>query len=101
VCIEQGCLAGKKIVTVALGQNHTLAVSSDGEIFSWGTSSHGQLGYSLPRPASKEEEPICATPRQIFGPLKRETIIGVAASAIHSVAYTSTSLFCWGKNEGQ
>jgi hypothetical protein len=100
-CIEGGALAGKKIASVALGQNHTLAVSSDGEIFSWGTSTYSQLGYSLPRPTLKDEEPICATPRQIFGPLKRETIIGVAASAIHSVAHTSTSLFCWGKNEGQ
>lgn len=100
-CIEDGGLAGKKVATVALGQNHTLAVSSDGEIFSWGTSTYSQLGYSLPRPALKDEEPVCATPRQIFGSLKREVIIGVAASAIHSVAHTSTSLFCWGKNEGQ
>lgn len=100
-CIEEGALAGKRITTVALGQNHTLAVSSEGEIFSWGTSTYSQLGYSLPRPALKDDEPVCATPRQIFGPLKREVIIGVAASAIHSVAHTSTSLFCWGKNEGQ
>ncbi|KIN01295.1 hypothetical protein OIDMADRAFT_103913 [Oidiodendron maius Zn] len=101
VCIEEGGLAGKKVMTVALGQNHTLAVSSKGEVFSWGTSTYGQLGYSLPRPTARDEEPVCATPRQIFGPLKRETIIGVAASAIHSVAHTSSSLFCWGKNEGQ
>jgi alpha-tubulin suppressor-like RCC1 family protein len=100
-CIEEGGLAGKKIVTVALGQNHTLAVSSEGEIFSWGTSTYGQLGYSLPRPSLNDEEPISTTPRQIFGPLKREKIVGVAASVIHSVAHTSTSLFCWGKNEGQ
>jgi alpha-tubulin suppressor-like RCC1 family protein len=101
VCIEEGGLAGKKVMMVALGQNHTLAVSSEGEVFSWGTSTYGQLGYSLPRPTMRDEEPTCATPRQIFGPLKRETIIGVAASAIHSVAHTSSSLFCWGKNEGQ
>lgn len=100
VCIEEGALAGKKIMAVALGQNHTLAVS-EGEIFSWGTSTYGQLGYSLPRPTMRDEEPICTTPRQIFGSLKREVIIGVAASAIHSVAHTSSSLFCWGKNEGQ
>jgi alpha-tubulin suppressor-like RCC1 family protein len=101
VPVDQGGLAGKKIMTVALGQNHTLAVSAEGEIFSWGTNTWGQLGYNLPRPALQDEEPFCATPRQIFGPLKREAIVGVAASAIHSVAYTSTSLFCWGKNEGQ
>ncbi|KAG0651253.1 BTB POZ domain-containing 1 [Hyphodiscus hymeniophilus] len=100
-CIEDGGLTGKKVMTVALGRNHTLAVSSDGEIFSWGNNAYGQLGYSLPRPTMKDEEPFCSTPRQLFGPLKRETIIGVAASAVHSVAYTSTSLFTWGKNEGQ
>jgi ankyrin repeat protein len=101
LCIEDGVLAGKKVITVALGQNHTLAVSAEGEVFSWGISTYGQLGYSLPQPTMKDEEPICPTPRQIFGPLKRETIIGVAASAIHSVAHSSSSLFCWGKNEGQ
>ncbi|RDW85763.1 hypothetical protein BP5796_04088 [Coleophoma crateriformis] len=101
VCIEQGALAGKKIVNVALGQNHTLAVDSEGEIFAWGTNTFGQLGYTLPRPSLQDEEPMCNTPRQIFGPLKRELIVGVAASAIHSVAHTSTSLYTWGKNEGQ
>lgn len=100
-CIEGGALAGKKIQTVALGQNHSLAVSDKGEIFAWGTNTWGQLGYTLPRPAMKDEEPINSTPRQIFGPLKREIIIGVAASAIHSVAYTTASLYTWGKNEGQ
>ncbi|EHK96040.1 putative BTB/POZ domain-containing protein 1 [Glarea lozoyensis 74030] len=100
VCIENG-LAGRKIVQVALGTNHTLAIDSQGEIFSWGQSGQGVLGYSLPRTGLKDDDPISSTPRQIFGPLKREMIIGVAASAIHSVACTSTSLFTWGRNEGQ
>ncbi|KAL5318787.1 hypothetical protein ACEPPN_013854 [Leptodophora sp. 'Broadleaf-Isolate-01'] len=99
--IEEGALAGKKVSKIALGQNHSLAVTSDGSLMSWGTNTYGQLGYTLPRPALNDEEPICSTPRQIFGPLKREAIIGIAASALHSVAHTSTSLFTWGKNEGQ
>jgi inhibitor of Bruton tyrosine kinase len=49
----------------------------------------------------QDEEPVNCTPRQIFGPLKREVVVGVAASVIHSVAFTSTSLYIWGKNEGQ
>ena len=101
VPIEEGALAGKKVCKIALGQNHSLAVTSDGSLMSWGTNTYGQLGYTLPRPALKDEEPICSTPRQIFGPLKREAIVGIAASALHSVAHTSTSLFTWGKNEGQ
>lgn len=101
VPIEEGALAGKKVVAVALGQNHSLAITSDGSLSSWGTNTYGQLGYTLPRPVTKDEEPVCSTPRQIFGTMKRETIVGVAASAIHSVAHTSSSLFTWGKNEGQ
>lgn len=100
-CVEGGALAGKRIATVALGQNHTLALSDEGEIFSWGNNCFGQLGYSLPKAALSDDDPISTIPRQIFGILKRETVTGVAASRIHSVAYTSTSLFTFGKNEGQ
>ncbi|RDI85893.1 hypothetical protein Vi05172_g4145 [Venturia inaequalis] len=101
VCVEGGALARKKIVTVALGQNHTLALSDQGEIFSWGSNGFGQLGYDLPKTSSRNEEPVQTSPRQIFGPLKREAIIGVAASRIHSVAFTATALYTFGKNEGQ
>ncbi|KFY13732.1 hypothetical protein V492_03065 [Pseudogymnoascus sp. VKM F-4246] len=100
VCVEGGALEEKKVSAVALGQNHSLAVTSDGGVVSWGTNTWGTLGYTMPRPAN-DEEPINNTPRQIFGPLKKEFVIGVAASAIHSVAHTSTSLYTWGKNEGQ
>ena len=101
VCVEGGALAGKRIATVALGLNHTLALSDEGEIFSWGNNGFGQLGYSLPKTTSSDEDPISTIPRQIFGPLKRETVVGIAASRIHSVAHTGTSLFTFGKNEGQ
>lgn len=101
VCVEGGGLAGKRVISVALGQDHTLAVSEHGEIFSWGLNSFGQLGYALPKVSSKNEEPTQTLPRQIFGPLKREFIIGCAASQIHSVVHTATSLFTFGKNEGQ
>ncbi|OBT45947.1 hypothetical protein VE00_04261 [Pseudogymnoascus sp. WSF 3629] len=100
VCVEGGALEEKKVSAVALGQNHSLAVTSDGGVVSWGTNTCGTLGYTMPRPPN-DEEPINNIPRQIFGPLKKEFVIGVAASSIHSVAHTSTSLYTWGKNEGQ
>lgn len=101
VCIEGGALSRKKTATVALGQNHTLAVDDRGEVFSWGSNGYGQLGYTLPKTGVSDEDPVSCVPTQIFGPLKREIVIGVAASRIHSVAYTSTSLYTFGKNEGQ
>ncbi|ROT43313.1 hypothetical protein SODALDRAFT_355521 [Sodiomyces alkalinus F11] len=96
----QGGLADKKVIQVALGQSHTMALTDTGELWTWGSNSNAQLGYALP-PARKDEEPMSTTPRQVFGPLKKEIINGVAASSVHSVAHTSHSLFCWGKNLGQ
>ncbi|CRG84472.1 putative E3 ubiquitin-protein ligase HERC6 [Talaromyces islandicus] len=101
VCIETGGLAGKKVVSVALGQDHSIAISEQGEIFSWGSNKYGQLGYNLPRTSNKNDVPIQSTPRQIFNPFKREVILGAAASAIHSVVYSNSGLYTFGKNEGQ
>ncbi|KAI9727063.1 MAG: hypothetical protein M1834_008531 [Cirrosporium novae-zelandiae] len=101
VCIEDSAIAGKKIMDVALGQNHTLAVSGLGEVFSFGMNSFGQLGYSLPKSSIKGDQPVQSLPRQIFGPLKKEFVTGIAASSIHSVVHTLTALYTFGKNEGQ
>ncbi|CBY01752.1 similar to BTB domain and ankyrin repeat protein [Plenodomus lingam JN3] len=100
-CIEGGGLGQKKVAAVALGQNHTLAITEEGEIYSWGNNAYGQLGYTLPKPTLKDDDPISTIPRQIFGPLKREIVAGVSASRIHSVVHTTTSLYTFGKNEGQ
>ena len=100
-CIEGGALARKKVASVALGQNHTLALSDVGEIFSWGNNGFGQLGYSLPKTTSSDEDPVSTLPIQIFGPLKREVVTGIAASRVHSVAFCGNSLYTFGKNEGQ
>lgn len=35
---------GLKLVAVAVGENHSLALSSDGQVFSWGSNQYGQLG---------------------------------------------------------
>lgn len=100
VCIETGGLAGKRVATVALGQDHSIAVSVTGEVFTWGSSKYGQLGYSLPQSAANETS-VQLTPRQLFGPMKKEAIVGAAASSIHSVICTASALYTFGKNEGQ
>ena len=40
-------------------------------------------------------------PKRLVGVLKKEFVLGVAASRYHSCAYTSDSLYTWGKNNGQ
>ncbi|KAG2417577.1 hypothetical protein HFD88_008796 [Aspergillus terreus] len=101
VCIETGGLANKKVISVALGQDHTLAITEYGEIFSWGSNKFGQLGYNLPRSNNRDDVPIQTSPRQIFNPFKKEVILGAAASAIHSVVFSNSGLYTFGKNEGQ
>ncbi|RHZ58515.1 BTB domain and ankyrin repeat protein [Aspergillus thermomutatus] len=101
VCIETGGLAHKRVISVALGQDHTLAITAHGEVFSWGSNKYGQLGYSLPRTQNRDDVPMQMSPRQIFNPFKKEVILGVAASAIHSVVFSSSGLYTFGKNEGQ
>jgi hypothetical protein len=97
----QGPLTDKKIRQVALGQNHTMAIAGNGELWTWGLNSDSQLGYMLPPPVRADEDPMSLVPRQVFGSLKKEIVYGVAASAIHSVAHTGSSLYCWGRNIGQ
>ncbi|KAH7185748.1 uncharacterized protein B0J16DRAFT_342520 [Fusarium flagelliforme] len=97
----QGPFLDKKVHQVALGQNHTMAVVDNGELWTWGLNSASQLGYTLPAPLKADEEPMSLTPRQVFGSLKKEIVLGVAASANHSVAHTGSSLFTWGRNVGQ
>lgn len=100
-CIDELASTRRKFVAVALGQDHTLAISELGEVYSWGSNVHGQLGCGMPRANHKPEDLIQMLPKQLFGSLKREVVIGAAASRIHSVVHTATSLFTFGKNEGQ
>jgi len=50
-------LAGKKVVGAAAGVGHTVAWTKEGELFTFGWGSHGQLGHGgnqkelVPRPA--------------------------------------------------
>ncbi|KAK9447806.1 uncharacterized protein V1518DRAFT_376065 [Limtongia smithiae] len=89
-----------QITQIAVSQDHTLAVAANGECYSWGSNKCGQLGYSIEVKKS-QDEPIQPIPRKIVAGLKKERIIGVAASRLHSVAFSDTELFTWGKNVGQ
>ncbi|KAI0248740.1 hypothetical protein BJV78DRAFT_1331173 [Lactifluus subvellereus] len=84
-----------KFTAVALGQDHTLALTSDGTVFSWGLGRFSQLGYDVPAPH------VQTTPRVIAGPLRRERVRGIAACKSGSACWTDTVLFTWGKNNGQ
>lgn len=93
-------LPKRRVASIALGMDHTVAVMEDGEVYTWGSNKYGQLGYGV-QTRTQQDEPVQTTPRLVQGLLKREGIIGCAASRTHTVAYTSDSVYTWGKNDGQ
>ncbi|KAJ6261186.1 hypothetical protein Dda_3854 [Drechslerella dactyloides] len=90
----------RRVRTAALGQDHTMAVMENGDVFTWGTGRHGQLGYPA-NIGKNDKEEYQLIPRQVFTNLRREKVIGAAASRHHSVVHTDTSIYVFGKNEGQ
>ena len=99
--IRGGGLDIRHVHAIALGQNHTIAITSQGETFVWGSNAYGQLGFAPNAPQHKEEESMQPFPRRLFGQLKREHVVGAAVSRIHSAVYTASTLYTFGKNEGQ
>ncbi|EJC99723.1 uncharacterized protein FOMMEDRAFT_170318 [Fomitiporia mediterranea MF3/22] len=85
-----------QIVDVALGQDHTLALTKTGGVLSWGLARFSQLGYAL-----DASQTMQTAPRRIVGPLKKEHVIGIAACRTASACWTHNELFTWGTNGGQ
>ena len=76
------------IVAVAGGNDHSLALKSNGDVFAWGDNNSGQLGLGF---NSNREE----TPQQTL----IDNVIAIAAGSDFSLALKSDgSVFAWGTN---
>jgi alpha-tubulin suppressor-like RCC1 family protein len=80
---------------IALGQDHTLALTFDGTVLSWGLGRFSQLGYEVPPPH------VQSLPRAVAGPLRRTRVRGIAACKSASACWTDSVLYTWGTNNGQ
>lgn len=95
-----------KIKQVALGFDHTVLLTTSGDLFTYGLNHHGQLGYAIDSTtagskASKTEEPMQLSPRRVLA-LRKEPVAHIAASRYHTAAYTDSGLlYTWGANRGQ
>ncbi|KAH8091681.1 hypothetical protein BXZ70DRAFT_952850 [Cristinia sonorae] len=98
------------IVALALGQDHTLALTSTGEVYSWGLNRFSQLGYVIDPPSTvagvrhlqEEASLIQSTPRKVAAPsLKSKFITGIAACRTASVCWSRDEVWTWGTNGGQ
>ncbi|XP_028645231.1 probable E3 ubiquitin-protein ligase HERC6 isoform X2 [Grammomys surdaster] len=80
-----------KIIQVSCGHYHSLALSEDGHVFSWGSNSQGQLGLG---------KDFCSqTIPQKVKSLEGIPLAQVAAGGTHSFALSLTGTsFGWGNN---
>ncbi|XP_053559394.1 probable E3 ubiquitin-protein ligase HERC6 isoform X2 [Bombina bombina] len=84
-------LSNIKIIQISCGHFHSIALSEDGKVFSWGQNNYGQLGLG-------KQIPNQASP-QLVTSLKGIPLAQVTAGGSHSFALSmSGSVFGWGKN---
>jgi len=75
----------RKIISLAAGEAHTIALTGDGCVYSWGRGMFGRLGTGK---ESDELVPVLVEfPNQAEG--DRIRIVGVAAGAYHSLAVSA------------
>ena len=91
-------LSPARIREVACGDAHTLALSVDGKIFSWGGAGCGQLGHPNIHEMPKDSDncPFQPNPK-IIETLKNITITHIACGKAHSLSIDSNgNLYTWG-----
>eukprot|EP01006_Ploeotia_vitrea_P055350 TRINITY_DN67988_c3_g3_i5.p1 TRINITY_DN67988_c3_g3~~TRINITY_DN67988_c3_g3_i5.p1 ORF type:complete len:456 (-),score=30.67 TRINITY_DN67988_c3_g3_i5:259-1626(-) len=104
------CLDDYVITALAVGQAHSMALI-DGDVWTWGRGTFGQLGTSptttegaVAEPLDDDEEQVApqipsqSTPQRI-PPSFGERVSLIAAGANHSMAVAGSTLYTWGNGE--
>ncbi|XP_010902790.2 inhibitor of Bruton tyrosine kinase isoform X2 [Esox lucius] len=80
---------------VSAAKDHTVVLTEEGYVYTFGLNTYHQLGLAPP-PASSH------LPKQVFSKtLKGRTVIGVAAGRFHTVLWTREAVYSMGLNGGQ
>ncbi|CAB3380825.1 Hypothetical predicted protein [Cloeon dipterum] len=88
----EGILGIKRVIQVACSYFHTLALTSDREVFSFGRNNFGQLGLG-----HKDEQTL---PVKLDFPLPGTVVTVIACLCLSSIALLdSGEVLAWGKNE--
>jgi alpha-tubulin suppressor-like RCC1 family protein len=86
-----GALSGKTVVSIAAGSGYSLALTSDGKVFSWGDGSNGTIGNSS---FASKTLPVAV---DVSGVLSGKVISAISAGAYHCLALSSDGkVFSWG-----
>ncbi|XP_068655233.1 ultraviolet-B receptor UVR8 [Aristolochia californica] len=80
-----------KIVQISCGEYHSAAISENGEVYTWGLGSMGQLGHTSLQSGDKE-----LIPRRVVA-LDGMHVREVACGGVHTCAITDKgALYAWG-----
>jgi len=83
----------QKIVQVATGDSHNLALTAEGHVFAWGSGAYGRLGLGT--------EMDVHAPTIVEGELREARVLNVSCNSFHSLALVlpdndDYSLYTWG-----
>jgi len=82
-------MAGQRVLAVSAGFAHSLAITADGSVWSWGRGTFGKLGHGQQQQNQLEPKKVEAFAGQ--------RVIAVSAGNLHSLAITADgSVWSWG-----
>lgn len=91
---RSGALAGKRVVSIAAGNYHNIALCSDGTLAAWGYNADGQLGDGTGELYRRVPVSVDRS-----GVLAGKKVVSIAAGTYHSLALCSDgSVVAWGLN---
>jgi alpha-tubulin suppressor-like RCC1 family protein len=89
-----GALAGKTLVRISAGVDHTCALDTAGRAYCWGDNPNGELGDGT---TASSDVPVAV---DTGGVLAGKTIHQISAGGDHTCAVDTTStIYCWGNDE--
>ncbi|KAK3242768.1 hypothetical protein CYMTET_47552 [Cymbomonas tetramitiformis] len=84
-------LVNGKVTQVAAGAAFAVAVTGEGQVYSWGANDEGQLGHGDLRERVQ--------PELVAGQLSKEEVVAVSTGIAHALVMTKEgSIFTWGSN---
>jgi alpha-tubulin suppressor-like RCC1 family protein len=90
-------LAGRTVVAIGAGTNHSLAVCADGLVTAWGDNSYGQLGDNT---KTSRSLPVAVSADSGVSALYGKTVVALAGGWLHSLALCSDGTVAgWGLNQ--
>ena len=93
-------LSGAGVVDIACGEHHTVALTSRGEVFTFGRAAYGRLGRPAGVPLEMGDA-AAATPARVSFPASAGKMASVAAGMKESAAVDERgTMFLWGSGSG-